>query len=382
MLMSDTRAWLEIDLSKISHNVKEIQKILPATSKIMAIVKANAYGHGDVACAKELSRCGIDFFGVSSVDEGIALREGGIQEPILILGYTPPVHFHHVIEKQLIQTFLSLDYAKKADAWCEENKVIMHGHVKVDTGMSRLGIITQAHEYRIDEVKKVYQLPHLSVDGIFSHFSVSDGLDVDNKAYTTQQIKLFDRVLEDLQQAGIDAGVRHLQNSYGILNYPHLQYDYVRPGLLFLGATSDDAIDTLTHPDFQPIMQLKANVSMVKTIQPGVCVSYGRHFTSKQVSRIATVSIGYADGYPRSVSNKGACVLLHEKRVPIIGNICMDQMMLDVTDIENVKEGDIVTLFGCDGDEVLPIDELTRLAGTINNETFCWMSARLPRIYK
>ena len=193
---------------------------------------------------------------------------------------------------------------------------------------------------------------------------------------------LFDQVLKDLEDAGIDVGIRHLQNSYGILNYPDLKYDYVRPGLLFLGATSDDAIDTITHPDFQPIMQLKANISMVKTIQPGVCVSYGRHFTSERISRIATVSIGYADGYPRSVSNKGACALLHGKRVPIIGNICMDQMMLDVTDIEHVKEGDVVTLFGCDGDEKLPIDELTRLAQTINNETFCWMSARLPRIYK
>ena len=382
MLMSDTRAWLEIDLSKISHNVKEIQKLLPSTRKIMAIVKANAYGHGDVACAKELSRCGIDFFGVSSVDEGISLREGGIREPILILGYTPPVHFHQVIQHDLIQTFLSLDYAKKANAWCKEHGVIMHGHVKVDTGMSRLGIITQQQDYRIEEVKEVYHLPHIAVDGIFSHFSVSDGLDEDNKAYTRKQIMLFDQVLKDLEDAGIDVGIRHLQNSYGILNYPDLKYDYVRPGLLFLGATSDDAIDTITHPDFQPIMQLKANISMVKTIQPGVCVSYGRHFTSERISRIATVSIGYADGYPRSVSNKGACALLHGKRVPIIGNICMDQMMLDVTDIEHVKEGDVVTLFGCDGDEKLPIDELTRLAQTINNETFCWMSARLPRIYK
>ena len=382
MLESKSRAWIEIDLSKIKHNVEEIRKILPSTTKIMAIVKANAYGHGYVVCCKELKRCGIDFFGVSSIDEALKLRENGIQEEILILGYTPPQHFHYVIENNLIQTFLSLDYAKKANKYCEEHHVVMRGHVKVDTGMSRLGIICQEHEYHIEQIKEIYSMNHLKAEGIFSHFSVSDELDMDNKKFTSKQIELFERVLSDLKKDGIDAGIRHLQNSYGILNYPELQYDYVRPGLLYLGATSNDQIETVTHPDFKPIMELKANVSLVKTIQPNVSVSYGRHFISKDIRRIATVSIGYADGYPRSVSNKGAVVLLHGKRAPIIGNICMDQLMIDVTEIENVKEGDVVTLFGKDGDEVLPIDELTRLAHTINNETFCWITSRVPRIYK
>lgn len=382
MLMSQSRAWLEIDLTKIEHNVEEIRKLIPSTSKIMAIVKANAYGHGDVECAKELRKCGVDFFGVSSVDEALNLRNAGIMEPILILGYTPPMHFHYIIEHNLTQTFISYEYAKKANEWCKEHNVYMHGHVKVDTGMSRIGIITQEHDYRIDDVKAVYKMSNLIVDGIFSHFSVSDGLDEDNKKYTKKQIVMFNRVLEDLKQSGINPGIKHLQNSYGILNYPDLEYDYVRPGLLFMGSTSDYQIETVTHPDFIPIMQLKANVSMVKTIQPNVCVSYGRHFTSQKTMKVATVSIGYADGYPRNVSNKGAQVLLHGKRATIIGNICMDQMMIDVTDIDNVQEGDVVTLFGYDGNESLPIDELTRLAGTINNETFCFISSRVPRIYK
>ena len=382
MLMSKTRAWVEIDLSLIRHNVEEIQKLLPSKTKIMAIVKANAYGHGDVACAKELVSCGIDFFGVSSIDEAITLREAGIQQPILILGYTPPVHFHHVIEYDLIQTFLSLDYALKADAWCKENNVKMRGHVKIDTGMSRLGILAFEHDYHIDEVKAVYGLENLQVEGIFSHFSVSDELDADNKAYTSKQIEMFTRVLDDLKASGIHPGITHLQNSYGILNYPELEFDYVRPGLLYLGATSDDAVETITHPDFIPIMQLKANVSLVKTIQPNVSVSYGRHYRSDSLRKVATVSIGYADGYPRSVSNKGAQVLIHGQRATIIGNVCMDQMMIDVTGIDDVKEGDIVTLFGVDGNEKLPIDELTRLAKTINNETFCWITSRVPRIYK
>lgn len=382
MLESTARSWLEIHLSDIGHNIDEITKLIPSSSKIMAIVKANAYGHGDVICAKELERCGIDFFGVSSVDEGVNLRQGGITAPILILGYTPPMHFHLLVEYDLMQTFLSLEYAQKVDDYCAIHHVCISGHVKADTGMSRIGIIVQEHEYHIDDIISVYRMKHLHTCGIFSHFSVSDGLDEENRAFTQKQMELFERVLKDLKDAGIDAGCRHLQNSYGILNYPELEYDYVRPGLLWMGVTSDDSVTINTAPDFHPVMEWKANVSMVKTIQKGVDVSYGRHYTAGDTRRIATLSVGYADGYPRCVSNRGSHVLLHGRRAEIIGNICMDQMMIDVTDIDDVKEGDIVTLFGRDGDEVLTIDELTRLAGTINNETFCWISARVPRIYR
>lgn len=382
MLTSSTRAWVEVDLSKIKHNVEEIQNLIPASSKIMGIVKANAYGHGDLVCTKELIHCGVDFFGVSSVDEGIRLREHGIEEPILVLGYTPPLHFHHIVEHNLLQTFLSLEYAQKANAWCVEHNCVMQGHVKLDTGMSRLGIVMQEHEYHIADVKAIYQMSNLHVTGIFSHFSVSDMLDEDNKTFTDVQVKIFAKTLADLTSSGIDVGVRHIQNSYGILNYPDLAYDYVRPGLLYMGATSDDAIAINTNPDFWPIMELKANVSLVKTIQPGVSVSYGRHYKAQNERRIATVSIGYADGYPRNVSNRHARVLIHGEYAPIVGNICMDQMMIDVTGIDNVCEGDVVTLIGRDGKNTITVDELSRLAGTINNETFCWIAARVPRIYK
>lgn len=382
MLESTSRSWLEIHLSNIGHNIKEIQKLIPSTNKVMAIVKANAYGHGDVICAKELARCGIDFFGVSSVDEGVNLRKGGIQEPILILGYTPQEHFHLLVEYDLLQTFLSLEYAQKIDDYCAKEHVIIRGHVKADTGMSRIGIIVQEHEYHIDEIIRVYQMKHIQTCGIFSHFSVSDCLDEENTAFTKRQIQLFERVLQDVRDAGIDPGIRHLQNSYGVLNYPELDYDYVRPGLLWMGVTSDDHVAIKTAPQFLPVMEWKANVSMVKTIQKGVNVSYGRHYCAPDVRRIATLSVGYADGFPRCVSNRGAHVLIHGLRAEIIGNICMDQMMIDVTNIDHVKEGDVVTLFGRDGDAFLPIDELTRLAGTINNETLCWISARVPRIYK
>lgn len=382
MLNSDTRAWTEIDLSKIRHNVEEVQKLIPSNSKIMAIVKANAYGHGDVVCAKELVNCGIDFFGVSSIDEAVTLRKGGITQEILILGYTPPEHFSLLNEYDLLQTFVGLEYAQKANAYAKEHQITLRGHVKVDTGMSRIGIICQDQDYNIEDVKAVYRMEHLKVTGIFSHFSVSDDLGEENKSFTAHQITLFERVLHDLKQDGIDPGTRHLQNSYGILNYPELEYDYVRPGLLWMGVTSDDAIEIRTNPDFQPILSWKANVSLVKKIQPGVSVSYGRHYRAKEPRTIATVAMGYADGFPRCVSNQGAHVLIHGQYAQIVGNICMDQMMIDVTDIQNVKEGDIVTVIGQDHELKCSVDELSRLANTINNETLCWISSRVPRIYK
>lgn len=383
MLESKTRCWAEIDTSKIQHNVEEMRKLLPEKTKIMGIVKANAYGHGDIRITKELVKCGIDFFGVSSIDEALRLRKAGIQENILVLGYTPSEHFHYLHEEDIIQTLISKDYAEKLNAYCAAQDVQVRAHVKVDTGMSRLGIQCKDCQWDIQDVIALYHLSNIQTEGIFSHFSVSDCLDSeDDAAYTKRQIELFDQVLKELADAGIEPGIRHLQNSYGILNYPELQYDYVRPGLLHLGVTSDDQVAIKTKPDFQPIMTWKANVSYVKTIEKGCCVSYGRHYTAPSKRCIATVSVGYADGFPRSVSNQGKEVLLHGQRATIIGNVCMDQMMIDVTDIKDVKEGDEVILFGYDGDVLLSVDELSRMCHTINNETLCWIAARVPRIYK
>lgn len=383
MLETGSRCWAEIDTSKIAHNVEEIRKMIPSTTKIMAIVKANAYGHGDVRIAKELKTCGIDFFGVSSVDEALNLRHAGIKEQILILGYTPKEHFHYLHEEGIIQTILSKAYGEELSAYAKAQNVCLHTHVKVDTGMSRLGIQCKKECWDIEDVKAMYHLDHIQVDGIFSHFSVSDLLDQeDDIAYTKQQIMMFDRVLQELKEAGIHPGITHLQNSYGIINYPELHYDYVRPGLLYLGVTSDDSLKMNQTPDFWPIMTWKANVSYVKWIEKGCCVSYGRHFTASRRTKVATISCGYADGYPRCVSNRGKEVLIHGQRATIIGNICMDQMMIDVTEIADVKEGDEAVLFGYDGATILSVDDLSRHAHTINNETLCWLTSRVPRIYK
>ena len=381
MLESYSRAWVEIDYQAIEHNLKEIQKLVGKT-KVMGIVKANAYGLGDIACTKALEKAGIDFFGVSSVDEAMNLRNAGIHSEILILGYTPVEHFHYLKEQNIIQSLVSKEYALKLDAWAKENDCILRAHCKVDTGMNRTGVMYQDGNKHMEDILDEYRLSHVRVEGIFSHFPVSDDLGMDSKQFTEHQIELFEEVIQNLKEHQIDPGLRHIQNSYGILNYGDLGYDYCRPGLLYMGVTSDDTIEIQSHPDFIPIMSLYANISVVKWIKPGQTVGYGRHFTAVKPTKIATMAIGYADGLPRLVSNKNLEVLVHGKRCPIVGNVCMDQCMIDVTDVENVQEGDVVCLVGQQGQEQVTIDEISRKAHTINNETLSAIAARIPRLEK
>lgn len=383
MLESKSRTWLEIDLNKLKKNTKIIADLIGET-KIMAVVKANAYGHGDIQIAKVLQdEMNIDFFCVSSIDEALVLRENGIHESILILGYTPPMHFHYLHEQDIIQCLLSKEYAEKLDAYAKSAGVHIKGHVKIDTGMSRIGIPCLDDYYNIEDVISIYQLENIEVEGIFSHFSVSDSLDKeDDVAYTSHQIELYERVLADLKKANINYGLTHIQNSYGCLNYFDLKYDYARPGIILLGSTSDDSYRLRKPIEIEPILEWKANVSLVKKVKKGTCVSYGRNFIANKDMKVATLSVGYADGLNRNASNKGACVLIHGVRCQIIGNICMDQCIVDVSEVEDVSEGDIAILVGRSKEEVITIDELSRKANTINNESFTLLSKRVPRLYK
>ncbi len=379
MLENASRAWAVIDYDAIAHNVKEIKKLI-GSEKIMGIVKANAYGHGDVECAKALKAAGVDFFAVATMDEALGLREGGIEENILILGYSPVEHFHFLVEKNLVQTLVSLDYAKQLNEFALKHNTVIRAHCKLDTGMGRIGIVYQDNHKHMDEVLEEYRLPNVRVEGIFSHFPISDELD--KKEYSFHQIELFEEVLSNLKDAGIDPGIRHIQNSYGILNFGDLGYDYCRPGLLYMGVTSDDSIEIASNPDFIPIMSLYANVSMVKEVGVGQSISYGRHFIAEKPTKVASITIGYADGLPRICSNQGLEVLIHGQRCKIIGNICMDQCMVDVTDVDDVKAGDIVCLIGVQGDQRATVDEISRKAKTINNETLSCITARVPRLRK
>ncbi len=375
------RTWEEVDYGAIEHNVREIEKLIGNT-KIMGVVKADAYGHNAIACAKALKEAGVDFFAVACLAEAIELRKSGIREPILILGYTPPASFDQLIQYDLLQSLLSLDYAKKYSEYAVEHGVVGKGHVKVDTGMNRTGILYQPGARRYEQIREVYNLPGLEVSGIFSHFPVSDDLGFESRAFTRGQIDLFEEVINRLKEEGIDPGLRHIQNSYGVLNYFDLGYDYARPGLLYMGVTSDDQIPIASRPDFIPIMSLKTKVTLVKTIPEGATVSYGRHYTADSPRKIASLAIGYADGLPRSCSNKNLEVSIRGHKVPIVGNICMDQCMADITGYDDIAEGDIAVIVGTDGDNRMTIDQISRLAGSINNETLCAFSKRVPRLDK
>lgn len=378
MLDSQLRTWAEIDYDAIPHNLEEIRRLTGKT-RIMGIVKANAYGHGAVECSRVMAENGVDFFAVACLDEAVELRKAGIDQDILILGYTAEEGFPDLLRYDLIQTVVSLEYARKLSAYGSRHGRI-RTHVKVDTGMNRTGILFESQEQKPRELLEVYTLPGIQPEGIFSHYPVSDDLSQESRCFTMQQTELFSGAVQYLKEHDIDPGILHIQNSYGILNYGDMGMDYCRPGLLYMGVTSDDSIPIASQPDFIPILSLKTRVSMVKTIQPGATVSYGRHYTAKKPTRIASLTIGYADGLPRACSNQGLEVLIHGRRAPIVGNICMDQCMIDVTDIPDVREGDIVTVVGRDGDEVVTIDQISRLAGSINNETLTRISSRVPRI--
>lgn len=373
------RAWAEVDYKAIAHNVEEVRKLMGKT-KIMGILKADAYGHGAVQCAKALAEAGVDYFAAACLEEAEELRQAGFEQPILILGYTPPAAFDRLAKGDFVQTLLSLDYAKKLSEYGLAHNRKMRGHVKADTGMNRSGILYQDDCRHFDEIAQIYRLPGVKAEGIFSHFPVSDDLGKESADFTRHQMELFDELTDRLAKEGIDPGLRHIQNSYGILNYEDCGYDYCRPGLLYMGVTSDDSIPIASSPDFIPILSLKAKVTMVKTVPAGASVSYGRTWTAQKPTRVATVSIGYADGLPRACSNQDLQVLVRGVKLPIIGRICMDQCMLNADALPDIAEGDVVTLIGRDGENVCTVDEVSRKAKTINNETLTRFTARVPRV--
>lgn len=364
------RAWLEIDLLALRHNVEVIQRELSSKTKMMAVVKGNAYGHGLVAVSKYLNKIGITDFAVSTLEEGMTLRKNGIIGNILILGYTSIQNIKYVKKYQLIQTIIDFEYAKKLFSLKETIEV----YIKINTGMNRIGISYQ----EIEKISKIYEYPNLKVLGLFSHLSSSEQYIENDITYTKLQIKRLQIVVDSLKEKKIEVGKIHLQSSYGFMNYPELEYDYVRIGMILYGIHSEYNRKLKRNLELEPILSLKARVSSVNLISKGEYVGYDRTFKADSNRKIATLSIGYADGYPRSFSNGVSEVLIGGNYVPIIGRICMDQLMIDVTGIE-VKQGDIATLIG--REEKIRADYLAYHAGTITNELLSRLGARLRCIY-
>lgn len=374
------RTWVEVDLDAIKYNYLQIRKRVPRQSKIMCVVKADAYGHGAEFLTKEYESLGADWFAVSNLEEAIQLRENGISRPILILGYTPVCEAKTLLQLNISQAVLSEDYALKLSDAAKLAGGRISVHIKLDSGMSRIGIACQNDlmcEHAVDSVKNIYNLPGLCVEGIFTHFAVSDYGD-QGELETKEQYRKFQEVVSALKASGYEIPLCHCSNSGAILDYPEMSLDMVRAGIILYGLSPSAKINN--NVELRPAMQLKTVISQIKTVERDTAVSYGRTFITKRQTRIATVPIGYADGYLRSFSNT-AHMLVHGKRVPVIGRVCMDQLMIDVTEVPAAKEGDCVTVFGKDGESFISVDELARLDNSINYEIICLIGKRVPRIY-
>ena len=375
------RTWAEIDLDALAQNFREVRKAADPKAMVCCVVKADAYGHGAVRVAREFASLGADWFAVSNLEEALQLRRAGIETPVLVLGYTPADKAGTLSRENVSQCVYSLEYARDLSRFAREVGVKVNIHLKIDTGMSRLGFYYQdisRDEAAVEEVKEACSLPGLVPQGIFTHFAVSDEGQAGD-AFTMRQFGCLKEMIESLARAGVTFPVRHCANSAGVFDYPLSHLDMVRAGIVLYGLYPSGELRS--RPALKPALALKSVVSHVKTLLPGATVSYGRKFTAQHEMRVATVPVGYADGYPRLLSPGGAEVLIRGKRCPILGRICMDQLMADVTALDQVRVGDTVTLIGRDGEEEITADELAEKEGTINYEVVCALSKRVPRVY-
>lgn len=365
------RAWIELSREHLNDNIRQFRLLLPADCALMPAVKANAYGHGAPLIAGALQEQGIHSFCVASAAEGIELRHAGIQGEILVLGYTHPGQFSDLIHYGLSQTVVDLDYAREM----QEDGRRFTVHIGIDTGMHRLGERWDNRE----GILEIFQMPNLKVTGIYSHLCASDGASQWERAYTLEQIRHFEAVVEELHREGIFGFKCHLQGSYGILNYSELCFDYARAGIALYGILSAKEDKVNTPLKLRPVLSLKARIETVKVLYQGEGAGYGLAYRTGEDRKIGALSIGYADGIPRSLSNCGY-VLCHGRKAPVIGRICMDQMLVDLTGVPEVKAGDEAILIGKSGNLEIRAEDLAGWAGTISNEILSRLGGRLERV--
>lgn len=363
------RAYLEIDLNNLEHNVKVLKRAMPQKCELMAVVKAEAYGHGLYEIATHLNKIGVKAFAVATIDEGIKLRQYGVLGEILILGYTAPARAKELRKYDLTQTLIDYKYALLLD---KQGYDVMT-HIKVDTGMHRLGFDAKD----IEKISAVFSMKHIKVSGIYTHLCAADSVDEKDIFFTNVQIENFYNLLNQLKEKGITIPKIHIQSSYGLLNYPELKCDYVRVGVSLYGVLSSPNDRTKLHLDLRPVLSLKSRVILLREIKKGESVGYSRSFVANRDSLIALLPVGYADGYPRNLSCGKSYVLINGHQAPVVGKICMDQLAVDVTDIPNVKTGSIATLIGKDGKEEITAPMVAESAESITNELLSRMGHRL-----
>ncbi len=370
------RAWAEVSLPQLRKNVEIIRSLNSGSTEIMAVVKADAYGHGDEHIVRCLANdCGIRYFAVSNLDEAIAVRKFAPQGEILILGYTPPEYAHEISMYNIIQGVVSTEYA---EALVQNTPQPIRCHIKIDTGMGRIGLKHDTPQQCAAEIAEMMKIDKLSVEGIYTHFAVADSDDPDNVAYTDKQEKFITDTYDVLAAQGIKLPHLHFMNSAATCYRNSERSTLSRAGIILYGLHPDVSLDI--PEGLEPLMELKAVISHVKTVNKGDCISYGRTFRADREMRIATVTIGYADGYSRLLSSKGE-ILVHGRRCKITGRVCMDQLMIDVSDVPEAKAGDIVTLIGKEGDDRITADDLAQIYGTIGHEVVSGISKPVPRIY-
>jgi len=360
--------WAEINLKNLAANFNQIKKLINPKVKVMVTVKADAYGHGLVPVAKRLQSAKADFLGVASIDEGIELRKQGIALPILILGLVLKKDVPPLFKYNLTPTLCDEKFALTLNNQARRSGRRVNVHIKVDTGMGRIGVL---YKDAAELVKKIHRLKFINIEGIFTHFPLADI----NKAFTLQQINLFNQLISKLNNEGIRIPLAHAANSMGIIGYKRSHLNMVRPGLVIYGLYPKENLKI----NLKPVLSLKTKVIFVKRLPPGFGVSYGHDYITKKETRILTLPIGYGDGYPRNLSNL-APVLVKGERFRISGKICMDQVMVDVGN-KPVKIGDEVVLIGSQGRNKITTEELARLSGTIPYEIACGLGSRIPRIY-
>ncbi len=369
------RAWAQINLSMLEHNINTIKSRISGQTEIMAVVKADAYGHGEKEILKKLNEIGIKYYAVSNLDEAISVRNVCPDHEILILGYTPPEYADEIIKYNIIQCIVSQEYAVLLN---KRSPGKIRCHIKIDTGMGRIGLKNESVSDCCAQISDICKLENISVEGIFTHFAVADSDDCDDIEFTKKQADFIKSVSEELIKMDIRLPHTHFLNSAGTGYHYDDASTLARIGITMYGLCPNYPVPLPYQ--VHPVMEFKAVISAVKTIYQGDSVSYGRTFIADKEKKIATVTVGYADGYSRLLSSKGM-VLLKGIRCPIVGRICMDQMMIDVTELEDVKAGDIVTLIGRDKDDIITADELASWYGTIGYEVVCGISKRVPRIY-
>ncbi len=371
------RTWAEVDFDKLAHNYHALRGLAPAGTKYLGLVKADAYGHGAVPVAKKLEELGADYLGVACLDEAIEVREAGVKTPILILGCTSSIYAAELVKYNITQACYDLEYAKELSAGAQKAGGTITVHIQCDTGMTRLGFMCHEDtmEKSASEIIEAVKLPGLKAEGIFTHFSDSDG----SEEYTMLQFGRFQDIIQRVRDLGYEFEIRHCANSAATLLYPATYLDMIRPGIVQFGHFPDAKMDHALS-DLVPVLELKSRVATVRDVPANTPVSYGRTNTLTRPSRLAVIPVGYGDGFCRGFSNK-LTVLINGKKLPIVGRICMDMCMVDVTDAPDVKEGDVAILYGSDGTNDQPVEAGAEIMNTISYELLCVLTKRIPRIY-